>query len=135
MKIIILFLFVIISVVTLSAQPIKLKPNVHVPDTVLSELCKYLEKREGTEIWKKAIYVNNLVDNYDKKFKNGVYRFRLNSPHACCNYIFIYEDGKIRIFDIKAISDLLKELIDYFKSIQLTQDKQIIYYKAILNTW
>ena len=122
-----LFTTVAVNAFAQANQPFRM---VVLPDSVTSKLLKFLQKKEKLDGTDYPIYVFNLVDSKDYKYKDGVYAFRLAGPHYR-RRIFIVNNSNVYIFEDYYIDDLLYEFSDYIKKIQLTTRKKIIYLKAI----
>lgn len=103
---------------------------VMLPDTVKSKLVQYISKKEKLETPSKAIYVFNLVNGKDYKYKKGIYAFKLMGPHFQ-RRVFINTGNEIKIFDGYFINDLLKEFTSFCETSDIPAKEKIIYLKAI----
>jgi hypothetical protein len=103
---------------------------VELPDTVKSKLVNYLKEKEKLETLSRAIYVFNLVNRKDYKYKKGIYGFKLMGPHFQ-RRVFINTGNEVKIFDGYFIDDLLKEFTIFCESSNLSTKDKIAYLKAI----
>lgn len=112
------------------AQANKSLRMVDLPDSVSSKLLKYLQVKEKLSGVDFPIYVFNLVDSKDYKYRDGIYAFRLMGPHYK-RRIFIVNKSNVYIFDGYYFDDLLQEFNEFIKRVQLSTLQKIIYLKAI----
>lgn len=103
---------------------------VVLPDSITSKLVKYLQEKEKLPGADYPMYVFNLVDSKDYKYKDGIYAFRLTGPHYK-RRIFIVNSSQIYIFDGYYFDDLLQEFNEYVKRAKLSTLQKIIYLNAI----
>lgn len=130
-------LSIVLLLMLLSLTPFSQKQNplkmVELPDSARAILMMYLKENEKLSIDEiGGIYVFNLQNPKDLKYKDGVYTFRLMGPHYH-RRIFIVNGPEIKIFDSQYIDDLLKEFYSFIKQSTLPVKKKIEYLKAISN--
>lgn len=126
-------LLLIVVTTTMYGQSNKSKnpfQMVQVPDSIRYYLGSYIKQYEKIDTIYPAIYVYNLVQEKDYSFHDGIYYFRLMSPHSS-GRIFIYNKSKIKIFESNYIDDLLEEYVNYIKLNQLAEETKVKYLKAI----
>jgi len=129
-KNILVIIFVISTVMKLFAQSTQPLHMVNLPDSVrlnLSNLLKIKEKLPGADY---PMYVFNLINPKDYKYKDGIYTFRLMGPHYN-RRIFIVNKLQVHIFDDYDFDNLLQEYVEFIKTTQLTPIQKILYLKAI----
>lgn len=103
---------------------------VVLPDTVKSRLVQHLYKKEQLTIPSAAIYVFNLVNEKDYKYKKGIYTFKLMGPHFQ-RRIFINTGNEVKIFEGYFIDDLLKEFAIFCETSDMSVKEKIKYLQAI----
>lgn len=103
---------------------------VKVPDSVRYRLGLYLKAHDKLDTVYKAIYIYNSINNKDYNYKDGIYYFRLMSPHAT-GRLFINYKGEIKIFESIYVNDLLQDYLDYLKTTILPVSLRIKYLNVI----
>jgi len=65
---------------------------------------------------------------------NGIYRIGVYQSHSL-EHILIKQNNEFRIFDLKEIDTVLREVIDYSKKSNITTDGMLFYVKAIIEIY
>ena len=103
---------------------------VNVPESIRWKLAQFLEKKEKLDTPSMAIYIYNLLEPKNYVFKDGIYQFRLMGPHFIPR-IFIFNHGKMKIFQNYDLESFLGEYLSYIKISSLSPRTEIKYLTAI----
>lgn len=104
--------------------------QVAVPDSVLQRINHAIKRQEKLEADAFPLYIFNLIDRNKFTFQDGIYSYRLSSPHAS-QRIFIVYKGATTIFNSIYIDDLLTEYSNFLKNRKLPTKTSITYLKVI----
>jgi len=118
--------------VALFAQKQNFLRMVELPNSARAILMKYIKEKEKLSNDDVGMYVFNLQNPKDLKYKDGIYTFRLMGPHFH-RRVFIVNGSDINIFDSQYIDDFLEEFNFFIKKATLPTKKKIEYLKAISN--
>ncbi len=116
---------------TVCAQKLKTSPfqQVEVPKPVLSQLNQVATKEDKHSAAENPMYITNLLAAQDIEYKDGIYYFRVMSPHSL-GRIFIVYKGKETIF--RSIdTGVIQEYSDYLIKNELPEKTRIAYLKVI----
>jgi len=76
------------------------------------------------------MYITNLLATNDIQYKDGIYYFRVMSPHAL-GRIFITYKGQATVFKSLEVNGLLQEYLAFLSKSELPDKVKIDYLKAI----
>lgn len=129
------YIIIILILITcdISAQTkINILRNVDIPDSVYVILGKFIADHEGWDSVRTAITIKNLRDKKDLEFKEGLYYFKLNSPHSD-PYLFFNYKNNITIFSDFEFNKIMNEFLEFIKNKDVLEKHKIEYFKALLN--
>jgi len=114
------------------AQKLKTSPfqQVEVPRTVMSQLNALVHEEDKTAATENPMYITNLLATNDIQYKDGIYYFRVMSPHAL-GRIFITYKGQATVFKSLEVNGLLQEYLAFLSKSELPDKVKIDYLKAI----
>jgi hypothetical protein len=118
------------------ASDIQTKPSqnllrtVVLPDSIKHQLGIFLQRKEKLTSPASAILVYNYPNPEDIRFKDGLYTFSLLGPHFQPR-IFIFENGRLQIFERIDINGLLGEYLAYIKRPGIAERNKIKYLHLI----
>ncbi|TGE23443.1 hypothetical protein [Hymenobacter metallicola] len=104
--------------------------QVDVPDSVLRRINLAIKRRERLPQNTFPIYVFNLAKHDDYVFKDGIYSYKLSSPHAE-RRIFIVYKGATTIFNGVHVDDVLREYVAFVEKSKLPTATTIRYLNII----
>ena len=112
-------------------QTLKTSPfqQVAVPAPVLRLLNQVATKEDQHVAAENPMYVTNLLAKKDIAYHDGIYYFRVMSPHSL-GRIFIVSKGKAAIFT-STDSGLIREFADFLAKNELAEKTRIAYLRAI----
>jgi hypothetical protein len=90
----------------------------------------FLQEKEKLSSPASAIYVYNYASPKDRRFKDGLYTFRLPGPHFQPR-LFIFEKGQLQLFESIDINGLLEEYLNYIKRSGIAERHKIEYLHLI----
>jgi hypothetical protein len=126
-----IFLLLLFLMMNFYGQEEKVLKIVEVPDSVRTKLILFLSNAERLgDTQDRALYIFNLQEPKDLKFKDGIYAFRLVGPHFY-RRIFIVTGNDITIFGSRFVDSLLQEFLTYLKHSNLPELKRIQYLKVM----
>ena len=109
-----------------------LKETVKVPQPVILELTKYLEKHENYPVMPARftqLPTFNVLHPTKRDFVDGIYFFFYNEHDT--GRLFINRKGKITVLDNSSTSGILTAYTAYLKKSQLPENTEIEYLSAI----
>src|SRR5690606_33346378 len=109
-------------------RTVVLQSPVKVPDSVRSQLaCFELSKNKletSSDSSYLAMYICNLANPQETRFKPGVYTYQILGPHFP-RKIFIYYKDRVQPFKSVFINDLLNEFLSYTEIVGLPVNLRI----------
>ncbi len=106
---------------------------VELPNSAKVILMEYLKRKEKlSDDNDSGVYVFNLQNPKDTKYKDGIYTFRLMGPHFR-RRVFIVNGLNINIFNSQYIDDFIEEFNSFMKKSSLPTKKKIEYLKSVSN--
>ena len=112
---------------TAKANPFQ---QVAVPDSVLRRINQAIKRQEKLEADNFPLYVFNLLDRKNFSFQDGLYSYKLSSPHAN-RRIFIVYKGATTILEGVFVNDVVHEYLNFADQNKLPPIITIRYLKAI----
>jgi hypothetical protein len=126
-----LLLWLLWPSVSALGQKFKTNPfqQVQVPQSVLLRLQQVATKQSARLAAAYPLYVTNLLATQDVAYHEGLYYFRIMSPHAV-GRLFIVHNGQATIFT-STDAHLIDEYADFLAKNELPEKTRIRYVSAI----
>ena len=112
-------------------QKLKTSPfqQVEVPKSVLVRLNQVATKEDKHSAAENPMYVTNLLAKQDIAYRDGIYYFRVMSPHSL-GRLFIVSKGNAAVFT-STDTGLIQEYADFLAKNELPEKTRIAYLRAI----
>ncbi|OON67136.1 hypothetical protein [Hymenobacter sp. CRA2] len=104
--------------------------QVDVPDDVLTKINQAIKRQEKLPQNAFPIYVFNLEQRDDYKFHDGIYSYKLSSPHAKRRFFIVY-NGVTTLFEETYIDNVLREYLLFLEKSKIPTQLSIRYLKVI----
>ena len=104
--------------------------QVAVPDSVLRRINQAIKRQEKLDADAFPLYIFNLLDRKKFTFQDGIYSYRLSSPHAE-RRIFIVYRGSTTILEGIFVNDVLREYLIFVERKKLPAALTIRYLNVV----
>lgn len=112
-----------------------IREYVNVPDTLRYKLACYLVQKDKLLNKEDSSYLSiivlNLSNSKSKKYKYGIYIFKLISPHSNFS-CYIHIPNKFYIFKKEKFEDIIQEYLEIIKESNMNTYDKIYYLKLLL---
>lgn len=131
---IILLCWLVMPACNVYAQKLKTTPfqQVEVPKPLMHQLNALVHEEDKTSTPENPMYITNLLATKDIQYRDGIYYFRVMSPHAL-GRIFVNYKGQATIFKSFDAYGIMQEYQAFLSKNELPEKTKIAYLKAIAN--